>query len=285
MEKRGKRQILAAALVLLIAAVTAAAVRIAGKALEKYTPETNSTVQTTVPAVTRPPATVPATLPSEEAVPTEPARKYLIVIDPGHQRRGNYDTEPIGPGASQTKAKVTSGTQGRFTGLEEYVLNLQVSLLLRDILLERGYEVVMIRTDHDVDISNSQRAALANELQADVFIRIHANGSEDPNISGMMTICQTPDNPYNGYLYGSCRLLSELVLEEMVASTGGKRQYVWETDTMSGINWCSVPVTIVEMGYMTNEAEDRLMATPEYQLLLAEGIAKGIDRYFDAISG
>ena len=285
MEKSGKRQILpvilAAVLVLLIAGLAAAAVQIAGKAMEKYTPETTPAVQTAVPEAT---SVLPETT-APTPVPTETVEKYLVVIDPGHQRRGNYDTEPVGPGASEEKAKVTSGTQGRFTGLEEYVLNLQVSLLLRDILLERGYEVVMVRTDHDVDISNSQRAALANELQADVFVRIHANGSEDPGVSGMMTICQTPDNPYNGELYGSCRLLSELVLEEMAASTGGKRQYVWETDTMSGINWCAVPVTIVEMGYMTNEAEDRLMASSEYQLLLAEGIANGIERYFDAISG
>ena len=142
----------------------------------------------------------------------------------------------------------------------------------------------MIRTSHDVNISNAQRAAVANDLQADAFIRVHANGSEDPAVNGIMTICQTPNNPYNGYLYDACKQLSTFVLDETVTATGAKRQFVWETDTMSGINWCAVPVTIVEMGYMSNETEDRLLATEEYREKIAEGIANGLDRYFAAIS-
>ena len=239
------------------------------------------TAPTTVPTTTPPETVPPTTVPPET---TAPEGKYLVVIDAGHQARANYDQEPVGPGAAEMKAKVSSGTQGKFTGLEEYKLNLAVSLFLRDILEGRGYEVVMIRTTHDVDISNAQRAEIANELQADAFIRVHANGSDDPSVSGIMTLCQTPENPYNGDIYDACKLLSTFVLDETVAATGANRQFVWETDTMSGINWCAVPVTIVEMGYMSNETEDRAMATEEYQKRIAEGIANGIDRYFENIS-
>lgn len=211
------------------------------------------------------------------------AKKKTIVIDPGHQAKGNYDQEPDGPGSSTTKAKVTSGTSGRFSGLTEHELNLNVSLLLQSILEDAGHTVIMIRTTADVDISNSERAMIANDADADAFIRIHADGSENANAQGAMTICPTPNNKYEiGALYDECRLLSELVLDAMVEETGFKKRNVWETDTMSGINWCEVPVTIVEMGFMTNKEEDTKMATQEYQQKFAQGIANGLYNYFES---
>ncbi|MCD7708240.1 MAG: N-acetylmuramoyl-L-alanine amidase [Clostridiales bacterium] len=211
--------------------------------------------------------------------PTGEANGFLVVIDPGHQSRGNSGKEPIGPGASETKAKVTTGTKGVSTGLAEYELNLEVAIKLREVLLERGYEVIMCRTTNDVDLSNSERAQIANEAGADVFIRLHADGMTDSSINGAVAMCQTSSNPYNGSLYSQSRALADDVLSSYVAKTGAKKHSVQETDTMSGINWASVPCTILEMGYMTNAAEDQKMASSDYQNLMAEGIADGIDKF------
>lgn len=238
---------------------------------------TTTPIPTVTPEITATP-TPEATVPPTDTTPA--SNGHIVAIDAGHQRQGNYDKEPLGPGSSEMKAKVSSGTTGRYTGVYEYVVNLDVSLLLRDELESRGYQVVMIRETHDVNISNSERAAIANNSGAEIFVRIHCNGVDDSSVKGALTMSPTSSNPYVGNISSQCERLSRLVVDEYCAATGFKNKGIQYVDNMSGINWCTIPVTIVEMGFMTNPDDDAMLVDPNMQVTMAEGIANGIDAYF-----
>ncbi|MDE6607884.1 MAG: N-acetylmuramoyl-L-alanine amidase [Lachnospiraceae bacterium] len=211
----------------------------------------------------------------------EPATNgFVVVIDPGHQKKGDSTKEPNGPDSSVMKARVTGGTSGCSTGVMEYELNLAVSLQLRDELEARGYIVYMTRETHDVNISNMERAQYATSVSADIAVRIHANGSENSSVSGALALAPSSGNPYVSSLSSASQNLSKCILDAYCAATGMKNQGVVSSDTMTGINWSTVPVTILEMGYMTNQTDDINMEDASYQQKMVEGIADGIDDYF-----
>ena len=206
---------------------------------------------------------------------------HIVCIDAGHQQHGISEMEANGPGSTVMKAKLTTGTQGNTTGLVEYQLNLDVALLLKEKLLARGYGVVMIRETNDCPLSNAERAQVANSSGAEIFIRIHANSSDDPNVRGAMFYGPSPANPYmTPELIAQSNALSGTMLNSFCMTTGLKNLGVLQDDGMTGINWCTIPVTIAEMGFMSNPEEDRLMADPAFQSVMADGLAAGIDTYF-----
>jgi N-acetylmuramoyl-L-alanine amidase len=246
---------------------------------------------TSAPAKTGKPAS-PTKVPKPDTATPTPASSgteqdsgskdvKIIAIDAGHQSKGNYEEEPIGPGATETKPKVSSGTQGAYTGVPEYKLTLVIAKKVKDALIDRGYQVVMIRETNNVNISNKERAEIANESGADLFIRIHADGSDNHNVNGVSTLYPSKNNPYVPQLYKNSYNLSKLIVDSICDSTGAKNRGAVARDDMSGINWCTLPVTIIEMGYMTNKTEDKLMQTEDYQEQIVQGICDGIDKYFE----
>ena len=220
-------------------------------------------------------------LPPAEVRRQAEEKQKVIVIDAGHQTRAMSATEPIGPGSSQRKAKVTGGASGCVTHLPEYKLNLQVAKKLQKELVKRGYKVIMVRTKNNVRMSNVQRAKVANKYKADAFIRIHANSAGSSSVKGALTIAPASNNRYMTKANRKAsQKLSKKVLKAMCKTTGAKNRGVMYTNSMTGINWCKVPVTIVEMGFMSNPSEDRKMAKASYQKKIVKGIADGIDNFF-----
>lgn len=215
---------------------------------------------------------------SEEQADT---KDILICIDPGHQSPevDMSGQEPNAPGSSVMKTKATGGTVGQYSGVPEYQLNLEISMMLRDELQKQGYEVVMTREDNETAISNAERAVLANESGADFVVRIHANGSENTETNGALVLVGSEENSYVGELYDESFSLGENILNAYCETTGMANLGVQTNDTMTGINWSEVPVIILEMGFMTNRQDDLNMADPEYQKKMVEGIVKGIDAY------
>ena len=213
----------------------------------------------------------------------EKAKGKVVEINPGHAAKANTGREPIGPGSTTTKQKFTSGTQGVATGLAEYELNLQVSLKLRDILVARGYTVYMSRTTNDSTMSNAERARKATADGADIYVQIHANSVDSSSVSGVLNYAPASNNPYlSKSVIANSQKLATLLTKYQCAKTGQRARSNIYANDMTGINWSTVPTSIVEMGFMSNASEDRFMANSANQKLIATGIADGIDAYFNS---
>lgn len=232
---------------------------------------TPETTPTPAPAPTPEPTSTPAPTPN----PDLPLKGYVIGIDPGHQLHGNHDKEPNAPGSSVMKAKVSSGTEGVVTHIPEYQVNLDIGLLLRDILEELGAKVVMTRTTNDVDISNIERAQLFNREKTDYALRLHCDGKDNPDIHGAFMLVPTK-NPY----LDECKRAAEILLSEYCKETGAKSLGITYRSDQTGFNWCERMIINIEMGCMSNAAEDRNLTNPEYQKKMARGLANGILNYF-----
>lgn len=236
-------------------------------------------VATYTPEVT--PGPEPTPVESSPTLPPKPKPKpsgLVVTIDPGHQGTGDSSQEPIGPGSSQTKAKVAGGTRGESP---ESKVTLAVSLKLRDRLEAEGVKVVMVRTKQDVNISNSERAKVANKAGADLFVRLHCDGAEDSSRKGISTLVPGK-NQWTGPIVSESRSAGNAVHKAVLAATGARDRGVVPRTDMTGFNWAKVPTVIVEMGFMTNSDEDAALNSSAYQDKLAKGLSKGIMDYLSS---
>jgi cell wall-associated NlpC family hydrolase/N-acetylmuramoyl-L-alanine amidase len=206
---------------------------------------------------------------------------FVVVIDPGHQAVANSQQEPVGPGSATTKDKVSSGTASVNTGSPESALVLAVSLKLRAALQAKGLEVVMTRETQNVDISNSQRAQLANTADGDLFVRIHADGSTTSTVNGILVLYPATIAGWTDDIASPSLRAATLALQELTRATGAKSRGLSARSDLAGFNWSDVPVFLAEIGLMTNPAEDALLATSAYQDKIVSGLTRAILCYLD----
>jgi hypothetical protein len=136
----------------------------------------------------------------------------------------------------------------------------------------------MTRETNKVTISNSERAAIANKANAELFIRIHADGSDNSSIQGISILYPSKKVPYAD----EDKKIAAKVLEQMIKETKANSRGIVERSDLSGFNWSKVPTILVEMGFLSNVSEDTKMAAASYQQSLAIGMANGIEQHFES---
>jgi N-acetylmuramoyl-L-alanine amidase len=204
----------------------------------------------------------------------------VVVIDPGHNLKPNLGTEPIGPGSSQRKITDGGGATGVATGTPEAVLTLAVSLRLRRLLQGAGVRVIMTRTRTDgINPRNSALAAIANRAHAALFLRIHADGTTDHSVRGTHTLYPAYHRGWTDDIYRPSLRAAKLVQRALVHRLGFPDRGLDERPDIAGFNWSNRPAILVEMGFLSNPTEDRLLQTSAYRRRAALGLCEGTLRF------
>jgi len=213
-----------------------------------------------------------------QSVTPQGGKQLVVVIDAGHQAKGDSALEPIGPGSKTMKTKVAGGATGVFTRIPEYKQTLLIAEKLRDKLQAKGIRVVMIRTSNDVNVSNAQRAIIGNNANADLVVRVHLDSTTSGSVHGISTLYPS-GNAWVKPIEAESKRAANLVQSAVVRATGAASRGLSPRSDMTGFNWSKRPTIIVECGFMSNVAEDKAAATPAYRDKLASGIAAGVFSY------
>ena len=202
---------------------------------------------------------------------------FKVCIDAGHQEKSDKKLEAIGPGDTFSKARVSSGTRGVGTKKWEYEVTLESAEILKDLLIE-NYEIIMTREKNDINVSNRERAIIANDANVDINIRIHCDSIKDGNKTGASILIPSKNGKYTKEIYEESNKYA-LELLKCFKESGIKINGIFERADLTGFNYSKVPTVVLEMGFMSNYSEDKLLATEAYQRKLMNLVKKSIDNY------
>ncbi|MFS0821562.1 N-acetylmuramoyl-L-alanine amidase [Bacillus sp. 1P02SD] len=190
-----------------------------------------------------------------------------VFLDPGH---GGYD-----PGAISANVR-------------EAELNLAVAKKVESLLVNRGYNVIMSRTNNTY-VGLLDRSIMANSLAPDIFVSIHHNNAGSTNANGIETYYYEYDSNYppkiNQNLHNNIErieksvALSNLIQHYLIGYTGANNRGT-DGGAYSVVREAAMPATLLELGFISNTQERQKLTTDNYQNTLAKAIADGIDEYF-----
>lgn len=200
----------------------------------------------------------------------------VIVIDPGHGSKADLSKEPIAPGSSEMKIKDGGGATGVATGTPEYVINRKVALKLETLLKSKGFTVIMTKTEDSEDPGNVDRAETGNKNNAKLVIRIHADSCDNGSVSGATML--VPGTAYSNTksIYTESRRCGEIILNTLTKEVGMKNRGISERNDLTGFNWSTVPVILIEMGFLSNPDEDKLLCDDKYEDKMAAALSDGV---------
>lgn len=201
--------------------------------------------------------------------------RKTIVIDPGHSSVGNKEKEPIAPNSEKMKTKDVLGATGISSKVPEHITVVSISNILKQKLIDMGYEVIMTKDRVEQSLSNVERAKIGNEANADLVVRIHADSSESQSVHGA-SILVPPKNEYTSEISDVSREYGEKIINTYTQELNIKNRGVIYRDDMTGFNWSKVPVVILEMGFLSNKDEDIFLSDEKNHNNIADSIANGI---------
>ncbi|NFL56137.1 N-acetylmuramoyl-L-alanine amidase [Clostridium botulinum] len=207
----------------------------------------------------------------------ENLKNKIIVIDPGHGSKSNLELERVSPDSEEKKIKDGGGADRVNSKTPEYLIAMDVASKLKETLQKEGYTVIMTKNKHSESLGNIERAEVGNKNNANLVIRIHADSADLEDAKGASILVPSKKG-YASEINELSKKYGDILLREMVASANMNNRGVIEREDMTGFNWSKVPVVLVEMGFLSNAEEDKLLNTEEYRIKIVQGLTKGIKK-------
>ena len=178
-----------------------------------------------------------------------------MVIDAGH---GGKDSGAVG-----------------VDGTREKELALDTARRVESLLTDRGYQVIMTRS-RDEYIQLANRAKIANNANADIFLSIHFNSAGTDKAKGIEVLYASENNVSRKKEAGDQRRLANEVLKCILKETGLNNRGIKNRPELAVLRLTDMNAALVEGGFMSNPDEMDTIKTDAYLDKLARGIVNGI---------